>query len=412
MKKLGIVFKFEFKELINKKSLIITTLVMSLILFAGTFAPRVISWFNKPDETTETPGTGVNTISFKGSVLVSEDPNTFKNLELIFGEFSGITLLDDASTVKDAIIDETYEVAYIFENLSKFKIVKKDSGLNFFGSPVESVLQSALFEKNLQDLGINPDDIYSAQDIKLDVSHETLGRDATQMYFFAFAILFVLYMLILLYGQQVATSVAKEKDSRTMELLITSTDPKILIFGKVFSAGLVGFIQISIMVLFLVIGFFINKSSYPDFLIESIKVAMSWDVLLVYLFFSFAGYILYLFVYAALGSLVSKVEDVGSAVGSITIIFVIAYLIASMAMPNPDMLVVKICSYIPFVSLFTLPIRYSMTSVTSFELIASGALMLGLTVAVAYLSVYIYRLGSLNYGNRMKLGNVLKNILK
>lgn len=412
MKKLGIVFKFEFKELINKKSLIITTLVMSLILFAGTFAPRVISWFNKPDETTETPGTGVNTISFKGSVLVSEDPNTFKNLELIFGEFSGITLLDDASTVKDAIIDETYEVAYIFENLSKFKIVKKDSGLNFFGSPVESVLQSALFEKNLQDLGINPDDIYSAQDIKLDVSHETLGRDATQMYFFAFAILFVLYMLILLYGQQVATSVAKEKDSRTMELLITSTDPKILIFGKVFSAGLVGFIQISIMVLFLVIGFFLNKSSYPDFLIESIKVAMSWDVLLVYLFFSFAGYILYLFVYAALGSLVSKVEDVGSAVGSITIIFVIAYLIASMAMPNPDMLVVKICSYIPFVSLFTLPIRYSMTSVTSFELITSGALMLGLTVAVAYLSVYIYRLGSLNYGNRMKLGNVLKNILK
>lgn len=412
MKKLGIVFKFEFKELINKKSLIITTLVMSLILFAGTFAPRVISWFNKPDETTETPGTGVNTISFKGSVLVSEDPNTFKNLELIFGEFSGITLLDDASTVKDAIIDETYEVAYIFENLSKFKIVKKDSGLNFFGSPVESVLQSALFEKNLQDLGINPDDIYSAQDIKLDVSRETLGRDATQMYFFAFAILFVLYMLILLYGQQVATSVAKEKDSRTMELLITSTDPKILIFGKVFSAGLVGFIQISIMVLFLVIGFFLNKSSYPDFLIESIKVAMSWDVLLVYLFFSFAGYILYLFVYAALGSLVSKVEDVGSAVGSITIIFVIAYLIASMAMPNPDMLVVKICSYIPFVSLFTLPIRYSMTSVTSFELITSGALMLGLTVAVAYLSVYIYRLGSLNYGNRMKLGNVLKNILK
>ena len=412
MKKLGIVFKFEFKELINKKSLIITTLVMSLILFAGTFAPRVISWFNKPDETTETPGTGVNTISFKGSVLFSEDPNTFKNLELIFGEFSGITLLDDASTVKDAIIDETYEVAYIFENLSKFKIVKKDSGLNFFGSPVESVLQSALFEKNLQDLGINPDDIYSAQDIKLDVSHEILGRDATQMYFFAFAILFVLYMLILLYGQQVATSVAKEKDSRTMELLITSTDPKILIFGKVFSAGLVGFIQISIMVLFLVIGFFINKSSYPDFLIESIKVAMSWDVLLVYLFFSFAGYILYLFVYAALGSLVSKVEDVGSAVGSITIIFVIAYLIASMAMPNPDMLVVKICSYIPFVSLFTLPIRYSMTSVTSFELITSGALMLGLTVAVAYLSVYIYRLGSLNYGNRMKLGNVLKNILK
>ncbi len=412
MKKLGIVFKFEFKELINKKSLIITTLVMSLILFAGTFAPRVISWFNKPDETTETPGTGVNTISFKGSVLVSEDPNTFKNLELIFGEFSGITLLDDASTVKDAIIDETYEVAYIFENLSKFKIVKKDSGLNFFGSPVESVLQSALFEKNLQDLGINPDDIYSAQDIKLDVSHEILGRDATQMYFFAFAILFVLYMLILLYGQQVATSVAKEKDSRTMELLITSTDPKILIFGKVFSAGLVGFIQISIMVLFLVIGFFLNKSSYPDFLIESIKVAMSWDVLLVYLFFSFAGYILYLFVYAALGSLVSKVEDVGSAVGSITIIFVIAYLIASMAMPNPDMLVVKICSYIPFVSLFTLPIRYSMTSVTSFELITSGALMLGLTVAVAYLSVYIYRLGSLNYGNRMKLGNVLKNILK
>ncbi len=412
MKKLGIVFKFEFKELITKKPLIITTLVMSLILFAGTFAPRVIALFDKDDETTDTGGVEGETISLEGIVLVAEDASLRESLINIFSSFEDVVIQDSTSNINQDIENDVYKTAYVFESLEKFEVIQKDSGLDFMFSPVESILRNSIYEAKLQSMDINPLDVYEAQDFEFDVTHTTLGRDASQMVVISFAVLFVLYMLILLYGQQVATSVAKEKDSRTMELLITSTDPKILILGKVFSAGLVGFLQIVFMIVVIIIGFNLNKSTYPPFIFELLKGSLALDVMAVYAFFSFAGYILYLFVYAALGSLVSKVEDVGSAVGSITFVFVIAYLIASMAMTNPDMTLVKVGSYIPFISLFTTPIRYSMTSVSSVELLSAASIMLLVTVLTAYLSVYIYRLGSLNYGNRMKLGNVIKNIIK
>ena len=124
------------------------------------------------------------------------------------------------------------------------------------------------------------------------------------------------------------------------------------------------------------------------------------------------GYLLYLFIYAALGSLVSKVEDVGSAVTPITFIFVAAYMIASFGMSTPDSLVVRVSSYIPFVSLFTTPIRYMMTNVSTFELVTSISLMIVATLLIMQLSVVIYRQGSLNYGNKMSLTKVMRGLLK
>ncbi|NLW15906.1 MAG: ABC transporter permease, partial [Erysipelothrix sp.] len=169
-----------------------------------------------------------------------------------------------------------------------------------------------------------------------------------------------------------------------------------------------GVVQVLIIFGAIALGYFINSTTYPAILVDMISASTSWDIIAIYALFSFTGYLLYLFIYAALGSLVSKVEDVGSAVSSVTIVFIIAYFVATTAMTAPDLIIVRISSYIPFISLFTTPIRYMLTTVSAMEIIVSISLMIAVTAGVAYLSVYIYRKGSLNYGNKMSLLKMFK----
>ncbi|HSP21746.1 MAG TPA: ABC transporter permease, partial [Planococcus sp. (in: firmicutes)] len=153
----------------------------------------------------------------------------------------------------------------------------------------------------------------------------------------------------------------------------------------------------------------LNRGNYPEFLLDMLQGTMTIDVVLVYILFSVLGYILYLFIYAALGSLVSKVEDVNSAVTPITFLFILAYLAATFATNAPDNTIVKVTSFIPFISLFTMPIRYMLTSVPVASLLVSSGIML-LTVALfAWLSIHIYKFGALNYGNRLKFKDVIKS---
>jgi ABC-2 type transport system permease protein len=120
--------------------------------------------------------------------------------------------------------------------------------------------------------------------------------------------------------------------------------------------------------------------------------------------------LLYLFVYASLGSLVSKVEDAGTSVSIVTFVFMIAYLIATFGMNMPNSLMLKIGSYVPFTAILSMPIRYFLTAVPVIELIISLALMALTTWFLAIVSIRIYRLGSLSYGNKMSLVKALKAI--
>lgn len=196
-----------------------------------------------------------------------------------------------------------------------------------------------------------------------------------------------------------------------MEILITSTKPDALIVGKVLANGLAGLLQFLFLLSVALIGYFINKPNFPAVVNEMLFGSLSWDSVVVFLIFTALGYLMYLFVYASLGSLVSKLEDVGSSVSIITILFVVAYMIAILGLSNPGSLVLKIASFFPFTAILSMPIRYFLTQVSVFELTISLALMALTTWFLAIFSIRIYRLGSLSYGNKMSLVKAIKAIL-
>lgn len=404
MKKLKTIFLFEALEMFKKKAIIISTAIIALVLFSVTFIPRFL-----PTESS-TPQNQTELLS--GTIIIAKDSNTLNTMQNIFHDYEGIHYTNSEEEALDALHEETYERAFLLIDHTTYEYIITNQMETGKQEIFEAVYGHYLKVERLNELGVDVDAVLNAQVIQLDSNTRLLGKDSVQGIFFAFAMLFALYMLIILYGQNVATSVAREKDSRTMELLITSTKPKALIIGKVLAAGMVGIIQLITMIVALWIGFLINQSTYPDFIFYFIETSIKWDVILVYSVFSLLGYLLYLFIYAALGSLVSKVEDVASSITPVTFLFIAAYMIASLGMNAPDSLILRVSSYIPFVSLFTTPIRYMMTDVAAIELISSIALMIVATLLIMQLSIIIYRQGSLNYGNKMSLTSVLRGLIK
>lgn len=409
MKQLKNVFSFELLEMIKRKTVVLSTIIIAVLVFALTFVPSVLSGGSSDvSEESDTQDYQVNL-----NVGVLYDASLENEIASIFSSIDGVVFLENLEDVKDALDEGEIGSAFKLETLQQYTFYTNDQDVYSNDKAIfEDLLRSYIIDQRLKDKGIEPSVVYTAMDVTFDSEEIVMGKSASNGMFIAFAMLFVMYMLILLYGQSVATSVAREKDSRTMELLITSTKPSTLILGKVFAVGLMGVLQISFILFALYVGFTINKGNYPAYLVALIGGALNFKTAVVYSLFSVSGYILYLFIYAALGSLVSKLEDVNSVVQPITIVFFVAYMIATFAMNMPNSNFVKFSSYVPFVSMFTMPIRNMLTTVSNIEIIGSLIIMVVTTGIMAAASVYIYRFGSLNYGNKMKLKHVIKSLKK
>lgn len=124
------------------------------------------------------------------------------------------------------------------------------------------------------------------------------------------------------------------------------------------------------------------------------------------------GFILYLFLFAALGSTVSKMEDLAGATSLVQFLFIAAYLLATVSAQMPDSTLAVIGSVIPFTSVMVMPLRCAMTTVPWGQLILAGGLMLLFVAFFAFLSIKIYRWGSLNYGNKTKLSRIVQEALR
>lgn len=406
MKQFKTVFKFELNGMLKNKALLITTAIMSIASFLIMTIPTFMIWFGD-DGVEEPSGNDIEQVEEEGFSIVYESDELAEVMGPILGEAS----YSSEEELVEAVENEEVDSGFIVQDYNQYKYVSYDRALNSFEQFDFDDQLRVINERYLfAEAGLDSEKIYEILNAPIETEEVFLGKDAGSGTVIAFAIIFILYMLILLYGNNVATSVAREKDSRTMELLITSTKPKTLILGKVAAVGLTGIIQIAVMLLFAALGFFINKGNYSEFLLEMVKGSMTIDTIFVYVLFSVLGYTLYLFIFASLGSLVSKVEDVAKSTAPITYLFILAYLAATFAMQMPDNSIIKITSFIPFVSMFTMPIRYMMTTVPLISIVASSLIMILTVVLFAAISIYIYRFGSLNYGNRLTLREVIKSV--
>jgi ABC-2 type transport system permease protein len=399
------VFMFELKSILSKKSMIITTAIISVILVVVTTIPTIISLFDD-GENIPVP---TDKISLLGSgIVILNESITPEELDLFFVD---VELYDSESDVRKALNNEKISQAFIITSPTALTTIMINRDLYSNASyPLQNALTQLQIQRNLVELELDPLKVSQAYNVSITLNEEVIGKDASDSFLIAYVLMFAVYMLVIMYGAMVSTSVAREKDNRTMELLITSTKPDALIIGKVFANGLAGVLQYGFISLVAVGGIWINRANYPSEILSMVLGGLRWDSMLVFIIFTFFGYLLYLFIYASLGSLVSKMEDVSSSVAPITLLFIASYVVATLGLQMPESIIVKIGSYIPFTAILAMPVRYFLTSVSWIELGISLTLMTLTAWLFARISIDIYRLGSLNYGNKMSFVKALKLI--
>ena len=228
----------------------------------------------------------------------------------------------------------------------------------------------------------------------------------------SYIVVVLTFMAILTYGNWVAQSVAEEKSGRVMELLITAATPRQLLTGKVLGTGAAGLTQYVIMVAAVVIGLaatgpvssMLGVSGQQPFELPTIEPGF----VLAFTGFFLLGFLLYCTLYAAAGSMVSRIEDVQQAVGPLIYLAMAGYFVSFFAPNDPDGQLVAIASVVPFFSPYLMPSRMLLGNPATWEVVLA-LVLLALTLVVAiWLAARIYSAGVLLYGQRVGIRSVLR----
>ncbi len=209
------------------------------------------------------------------------------------------------------------------------------------------------------------------------------------------------YLALIIYGQTVAQGVVEEKTSRIVELLLTAIRPWQLMLGKVLGIGALGLAQ---LVLVGAVGVGAGVATNVLTLPSSVTAGALATVLVWFLL----GYVTYALLFAALGALVSRQEDVGGAVAPLTMLIVIPYVIGISVVPgNPDSSLIRGLSLIPLLSPTLMPMRLA-GGIPAWEMAVSVGLSLLLIAALVWLAGRIYGNAVTRTGARVKITDALR----
>lgn len=412
MKQFGKILKFELKGYMRNKVFVGITIFLVVAIAVVMFIPNIIAAFESDDEGDATP-TDLPTM-----LVYAED----ENLSAIVKEYFGNAFVDynvkvaegSVDDLKNDIISGNAECAFVMNSASSYTYYVNNLSMYDSNTAIaDTVLQEVYRINAMVQNGLTPEQAGEIMSVQIESGTETLGKDQMQNFFYTYIMIFALYMVILLYGQMVATNVATEKSSRAMEVLVTSAKPTSMMFGKVLASCIAGFSQLVLVFGTAILLYNVNKEALSNPLIASI-----FDIpieLFIYLVVFFVlGFLIYAFLYGAIGSTASKLEDINTSVMPITFLFIIAFFVVmfSMSSGTVDNAAMLVCSYIPFTSPMAMFTRMCMSTVAWYEIAISIAILIGSTVGIGVLSAKIYRVGVLLYGMPPKFSAIMKTVFK
>ena len=221
----------------------------------------------------------------------------------------------------------------------------------------------------------------------------------------------LIFMAIITYGVWVAMSVAEEKGSRVMELMLNATTPIQMLAGKVIGNGAAGLTQYGAILGAVVAGLLAQGPVHKAVVGTDAGTSFGGldpTVLGAFVILFILGFLLYSLLYAALGSMVSRQEDVQSATSPLMMMIMIGYFMSIFAVQAIDDSWVRIASLVPFFSPYVMLARVSTGHVELWEFGLSVVLLIASILVALFIAARIYSAGVLLYGQRLSLREVLK----
>ncbi len=412
MKQFGKILKFELKYYFKNKIFVGVTIFLVLAIAAVMFFPRITALF-------ETDDTSDTSAELSVMLVKADDPAQADMVKQAFATaFTDydVQITDESNdTIKDKITSGDAECAFVMTDATAYTYYVNNLSMYDMNTEIANEVLQQIYQMNAMiGGGMTAEQATDVMNIQITSEVESLGKNQMENFFYTYIMIFALYMVILLYGQMVATNVATEKSSRAMEVLITSAKPTSMMFGKVLASCLAGLIQLVAVFGSALIFYNFNKSYWGDNMIIDSIFNIPPELLVYMLVFFILGFLIYAFMFGAVGSTASKLEDINTSVMPITMLFIVTFIVVmtSMSSGNVDNTIMKVCSYIPFTSPMSMFTRIAMSTVPWYEIAISIAILVVSTVGIGVLSAKIYRVGVLMYGTTPKISNIIKAVWK
>jgi len=273
---------------------------------------------------------------------------------------------------------------------------------------IEGSVRRSLLAQRLEHEGLEPTRIKALTNFNLDMKSERLsdrGREVGGIAnaLFSYLIAFLLYMMLMLYGQQILRGVMEEKTSRVAEVVISSVSTDALLAGKVIGVGGASLTQIvvwalSSMLVYRGRGIILARFGIGDLPIPIPHIGLGVALLL--LTFFVLGFTFYAALFAAMGSTVTNEQDVQQASLPVTLLLVGSIVFIQPILLNPTSGFSKVMSWLPFSAPILMPLRMTMVQVSWAELSGTLAGLIIGCVLATWVAARIYRVGMLMYGKR------------
>lgn len=403
MRDIFTVMKFTINDMIKRKSFIISTLIILILIVIGFNVPNLIKKFN-----------GDNT---ENKLLIIDSKNVFegtlenlKQMDLGYEfevtnedlKFEDVKQKIEDKEIKEAIIinseNEKIKISYIVENTTM---------MNEIPEGCINALTSIYSSLKISKLGLTEEQLQSiTPNFEFDLK-QTEEKSANGNVFAMMMMSIVLFYAIYFCAYQVSSSITTEKTSKIIETLVTSTSPKTIVLGKTIGIGTVGLAQ---MILIVAIALISAKTFLEPGLLDSI---LDMSNITPYLgimtaIYFILGYLVYALLYALTGSTVSKPEDIQSANSPVAILAVIGFYLSYFTMMNPTSKLNVFASLFPISSPFCMPFRIMMGLANTTDVIMSIAILIATIIAIANIAIKIYSNAILNYGTKTGIKDIIK----
>lgn len=409
MKDLKTVIGFTMKEMVKRKSFIISTIIILILIVIGFNVPNIIKAFK-----------GNSSEAEKDKLLIVDTENIFEgtlnslnNMELGYEanttneniSFEKIKEKIENKEIDEAIIieknQENYKIRYIIEDATMVQKIP---------TTLENAISSIYSNLQISKLGLTEEQIKGITP-NFEFSIEQTEEQKVSGNVFAMMLMsLVLFYAIYFCAYQVSSSITTEKTSKIMETLVTSTSPRTIVLGKTIGIGIVGLVQVCLIVGTAIIS---AKMCLDENLVNSVldvsKITPYLGIVTIIYFI--LGYFAYALLYALTGSTVSKPEDIQSANTPVALIAVIGFYLSYFTMMNPTSDLNVLASMLPISSPFCMPFRIMMGLANATDVLISIAILLITILIVAKVAIKIYSNAILNYGTKMSFKDMV-NIYK
>lgn len=402
MKKLWHVYCFEMGNYFKSKSYVLSTILICVLAIGAIVIPGLLSSDDSVDKSEESS-------VFADTIAICDTQGLVSDEMLLSYGKADIQRMETEDEVKEAVSKEEAGAGFVIRSVSEFDyyVYNKsmfEDGSEMFKSLMSTVAKTKFCEENQ----IDYNEMVRMDAENIVCNENILGKDSEDNYWYSYILVILVFMVIVMYGMMIATSVANEKSNRTVEVLVTSTSSTSLLFGKVFAGATAILFQLGLIFASLLGAYQVSKDSLGGMLDMLLDIPAG--VLVSFGVFGLGGFLIYAFMYGALGALVSKIEDLNKSAGTAQMLVMIVYFLVLFQMQEPDGIVMKVLSFLPVSSYSAMFIRIAMGTVATWEIVVAAVLLYASVVGMGFAAAKIFRNSTLRYGNPIKLSNAIKGL--